>query len=72
MLHFLLCDIQHHIKEEKQHAFNILDRDHPKFKHLFNTYFCELCSALVGAEIHAAEILTIEEERRSGKLVFFQ
>ena len=64
-LYFLLCGLQRHIKEQKQHAFNILDRDHPEFKRLFHTcdnYFRELRGEGVGAETRTAEVLTPEEE----------
>ena len=57
----------YNIKEQKQHAFNILDHDHLEFKGLFHNhtcdnYFLEPRSEGVGAETHAAEVLTPEEE----------
>ena len=42
---FLLCGLQRHVKEQKQHMFNILDCDHSCDNH-----FRELCSKGVGAE----------------------
>ena len=53
--------------------FNILDRDHPEFKCLFHTcnnYIRKLRTEGVGAETHAAEILTPEEESKLWDNVF--
>ena len=73
MLYFLLCGLHCHIKKQKQHAFNILDRDHPEFKCLFHTcdnYIRKLHTEGVGAETHAAEILIPEEESKLWDNVF--
>ena len=63
MLYFLLCGLQHHTN--KLVALNIHDHDHSEFKclfHICDNYFCELCSEGIGAETHAAEVVTPGEE----------
>ena len=62
-------------KKTEAAVFNILDRNHLEFKclfHTFDNYFCELCCEGIGAETHAAEILTPEEESKFWENGFFQ
>ena len=66
-VYLLLCGLQRYMKEQKKHAFNLFDHEHPEFKFLINTcdnYFRELRSEGVGAESQATEVLTREDEEK--------
>jgi len=66
-VYLLLCGLQRHMRERKQHPFNLFDKEHPDFKLLVTTcdnYFRELRADGVGAESQPTEPFTVEDEEK--------
>ena len=64
-IYLLLCGLYRYMKESKEQALNIFDRENPNFRRLFNTcdsLFRELREEGVGSESTATEALTKEDE----------